>query len=148
MNNVRLPAYLVMPLSLYPLFAMGKTIRVEYLQNIIKPTNIDVLSGLACRNYGRVVHIQISVDWPPASMNVETSGYKRLVFWNDNAEFLFPNGTYSYQHGFYEIDGYFIARSGGIHQGVISNAFEKVDDIQVLLNPSVEEVRVNTSGCR
>jgi hypothetical protein len=108
--------------------------------------NIGNLGGLACRNYDHVVHIDISVNWPSDKLTVETTDYKRLIFWNDNAEYLFPNGTYFFLHGDYVIDGYFIPRRGGMHQGVISIPFEKIDDAQVLLNPNVSE-KAKGSAC-
>ena len=128
--------------------ADAKTIRVEFLDTEITPQTVPMLAGLSCRNFGHVVHLRLAVRWPSGSMEVETTGYKRLVFWNQANEFLFPDGTYNYQHGDYIIEGYFIARSGGIHQGILSDAFENVDDAQVLLNPSVQEVRVNSPACK
>ncbi len=129
----------------------AKTIRVEYLAATITPRNLGLLFGLSCRNYDHVVHLNLSIDaidWPSDAIEVESTGYKRLIFWNKAAEYLFPDGTYTYLHGSYVVDGYFIARSGGVHQGVISNAFEKIDDLSVLLNPAVEEVPVASSKCR
>jgi hypothetical protein len=128
--------------------ARARTIRVELLDAAITPQTAEALSGLSCRNVGHIVHLRLAIRWPSDSLEAETSGYKRLIFWNQSNEFLFPFGTYGYQHGDYIIDGYFIARSGGIHQGVVSNAFEKIADTQVLLNPSVEEVRVNSPACK
>ena len=124
----------------------ARTVRIEYLDSAITPKNVGLLYGLSCRNLDHVVHLKLSIDWPSNSIEVESTGYKRLIFWNEAAEYLFPNNTYTYLHGFYVVNGYFIARSGGVHQGVISNAFEKIDS-SVLLNPAVEEVRVVNSKC-
>jgi predicted aspartyl protease len=124
-----------------------KGIRVAFLDTEITPQTVPMLAGLSCQNYDHIVRLRLAVRWPSDSLEVETTGYKRLVFWNREQEFLFPDGTYNYQHGSYIINGYFIARSGGIHQGVISSAFEKIDDAQVLLNPAVQEVQVNSSAC-
>jgi hypothetical protein len=102
---------------------------------------------LACRNYDHIVHLKIAVDWITDKRDEETTGYKRLIFWNDSAEYLFPSGTYFYLHGDYMINGYFIPRSAGMHQGIISIAFEKIDDTQVLLNPNVNEIKAKGPGC-
>jgi len=110
--------------------------------------SVENLNRLACRNYDHIVHLNISVDWPNEAREQETTDYKRLVFWNDNAEYLFPNGSYFWLHRSYVIDGYFIPRRGGMHQGIISVAFDEIDDAQVLLNPSVHELKAKGPGCK
>jgi hypothetical protein len=127
--------------------AQAKTITVEYLQGNIDPKNVSQLGDLACRAMDKIIHLKITVDWPDGKRDQETSDYQRLVFWDDSAEYLFPKDTYVWMHGSYYINGYFIPRTGGMHQGVISNAFEKVDDASVLLNPAVKEVPAKKSGC-
>jgi hypothetical protein len=120
--------------------ANEKQLEIELLQGDVNQKNVANLGGLACRSYDRIVHLQISVEWPADARDEEKTDYKRLVFWNDTAEYLFPNGSYFWLHGKYEINGYFIPRRGGQHQGgVISIAFDKIDDAQVLLNPAVLE---------
>ncbi len=133
--------------------AAAKSIDIEFLQATINPRDVGELSGLACRNYDHVVHIDISVDWPSHSVDAEQSGYERLVFWTDRGkdgygtEYLFPKGSYFLLHGSYIVKGYFIVRTGGMHQGVSSVAFEKVDDATVLLNPAVKETKAKGSHC-
>jgi hypothetical protein len=127
--------------------ASAKTIRIEFLDGTIDQTSIENLGRLACRNYDKIVRLKISVDWSADGLDEETTDYKRLVFWDDTAEYLFPEGSYSYLHGSYIINGYFIPRSGGMHQGIVSIAFEKIDDAQVLLNPAVEEVEAKGPDC-
>lgn len=127
--------------------AMAKNIRVELLQTNINQQTIGSLDGLACRNYDKIVHVDISIEWPTATTVAEKTGYQRLIFSTDDAEFLFPKGSYRYEHGSWHVDGYFIVRSGGMHQGVVSNAFEKVDDSKVILNPNVVETKVESSNC-
>ena len=126
----------------------GNAVTVEFLQETINPNNESLLSGIACRNLDHIVHLDIAVDWPRNSLIVEQRGYKRLTFWGGSDEFLFPKGSFFQLHGSYIIKGYFIARSGGMHQGVVSNAFEKVDDAQVMLSPGLVENKVANSSCR
>ena len=123
-------------------------IRMELLCGSINATNIKNLFDVWSRNIDKVIHLKLSIDWPNESVNFEQSDYKRLIFWNENAEYLFPDKAYSYQHGSWIVNGYFIARSGGVHQGVISIAFEKIADTAVLLNPSVIEIPARGSTCR
>jgi hypothetical protein len=129
-------------------YLVARTIDIEFLEDQIDQQNIENLGGLACRNYDHIVHLKISVSWPEDAREQETTDYKRLVFWNHKAEYLFPDGSYSWLHGEYIINGYFIPRSGGIHQGIISVAFEKIDDAQVLLNPWVNEMKAKGPSCK
>jgi len=119
-----------------------KQLEIELLQGDVNQKNVANLGGLACSSYDRIVHLQIAVEWPADARDEEKTDYKRLVFWNDNAEYLFPSGSYFWLHGKYEINGYFIPRRGGQHQGgVLSIAFDKIEDAQVLLNPAVHETK-------
>jgi len=128
--------------------APAKTVTIEFLQGAITPKNIGELAGLACRNYNHIVHLDISVNWPAKSSDVETTDYQRLVFWDNKAEYLFPKDTYQFLHGDYVITGYFIARNGGFHQGITSRAFDKVDDATVMLSPTVTEKKAGGKGCK
>ncbi len=130
-----------------PSFGSAKTIKIEFLQGSIDPQKVGGLSGLACRNEDHIVHLDISIDWPVSSTTVEQTGYKRLVFWDKNTEYLFPEGSYFLLHAWYVVKGYFIVRCGGMHQGIISYAFEKIDDATVMLNPNVEETNATSSDC-
>lgn len=126
----------------------AKTIKIEFLQSKIDPGTVGALSGLSCRNEDRIVHLDISIDWPSDSIEAEDSGYKRLVFWDKANEYLFPEGSYFYLHGLYIVKGYFMARSGGVHQGIVSNSFQKIDDATVMLNPNIKEIKVSSSRCK
>jgi hypothetical protein len=126
----------------------SRAITVEFLQTAIDPRNAGLLSGLACRNLDHIVHLDLRVTWPDKALGVENDGYRRLVFWNDSDEFLFPKGSYVLEHGSYIIKGYFIARAGGIHQGIASNYFEKIDDARVKRTPGLVETRTGSSGCK
>ena len=127
----------------------AKAIVIEFLQASIDPEHVGWLSGLSCRNYDHIVHLDSSVNWPDDSLeSVEKGDSQGLIFWDKSAEYGFPKDTYFILHGSYIIKGYFIARSGGMHQGIISNAFEKVNDVQVMLAPNVVEKRVKSARCK
>ena len=126
----------------------GRAVTVEFLQAAIDPRNAGLLSGLACRNLDHVVHLDLSVTWPEKALGVEHDGYRRLVFWNDTDEFLFPKGSYSLRHGSYIVKGYFIPRAGGIHQGVASNYFEKISDARMKSKPGLAEKKAASSECK
>jgi len=128
--------------------APSNAFKVEFLQSPIDPSRAGWLAGLACRNLDQIVHLDISVDWPKESLDVETDGYRRLVFWNSTDEFLFPKDSFFLLHGSYVVKGYFIVRSGGIHQGITSSSFEKIDDAQVMLRPGLTENKMTSDRCK
>lgn len=128
--------------------APGRAVTLEFLQASIDPSHAGWLSGLACRNFDHIVHLDITVDWPNGSLDVETTGYQRLVFWDETDEFLFPKGSFVPLHGSYVIKGYFIPRSGGVHQGIASNAFEKVDEADARLRPGLVENKMTSDRCK
>ena len=125
----------------------SNAITVEFLQAAIDPAHVGWLFGIACRNYDHIIHLDISVDWPDKSVDVEQTRYQRLVFWDNSAEYLVPKDSFFFLHGSYIIKGYFIARSGGVHQGVVSNAFEKISDAQVMLSPGLSEHKMESENC-
>jgi hypothetical protein len=94
---------------------------VKFLQSKITPDNFETLGGL---EPGEIVLLDLAIDWPANRLDRETSDLKRLVFWNDEYEFLFPFGSYSDKNGMYYISGYFKIMYGGRHQGITSVAFE------------------------
>ncbi len=125
----------------------AQPINVEFLQAKIAPVNGQWLAGLACRNLDRIVHVDLSINWPRDKTAAETKDLKRLVFWNKEAEFLFPDGTYALVHGKWAVKGYFIIRSGGTHEGMMSYAFEKIDHATVSLNRNRQETKVKSARC-
>jgi hypothetical protein len=131
----------------------ARSIDLEFLQGEVSPQTEDALAGLACRNFDRIVHIDILLNWPEEATEVERFDNERLVFWtkpNDygfGTEYLFPRGSYAFALGRYRVKGYFIVRAGGIHQGISSVAFEKIDDAAVLLNPAVQETKITSPRC-
>lgn len=60
------------------------------------------------------------------SYYVEGEGYEVLI-----------NGGYGWQNGGWDVDGFYIVKPGGSHQGQASFGLRPVDDAQVRLNPAV-----------
>ena len=49
-------------------------------------------------------------------------------------EMVAPKSEASWQHGSYVLDGFYVVKSGGMHQGTLSYGLEKVDEGTVLLS--------------
>jgi hypothetical protein len=63
-------------------------------------------------------------------------------------EIVFRPGSYQWLHGHYEIDGYFVPKWGGMHQGVISVGMEPVSEAVVDLSPNVRIRDIQIPGGR
>jgi hypothetical protein len=113
---------------------------VEFLDTPINLENASSLEGIACRNFDKIIHLNLSVEWPAESMITPTEEEPSLVFWTDSTQYMFPEGSFSYKLGAYVVKGYFIAREGGMHQGITAYAFEKIDDAQVMTSANFVEV--------
>lgn len=141
MNKVLLAlACLLISINVY-----AKKINIELLEGPITEKTVKYLGGLACRNFDKVVHLKINVDVKNAY--AENEDYERLILSDDNYEYLFTKGSYFWLHGGWVIDGYFIIKSGGVHQGIVSASFQQIKEETVLLNPNVSEKRIKRSSC-
>lgn len=127
--------------------AQAARIHIDVLRGDITEATIARLNGLVCHNYDKIVHLDISIEMPESDIVVEPEGYQRMMVILNDSEYLFPKGSYVYAHGAYVIDGYFIVKSGGTHQGTNSAAFEQTDAELVLLNPHVVETVARDSAC-
>ncbi len=123
----------------------AKKINIELLRGSVTDKTVKYLGGLACRNQDKIVHLKINVDIENA--HAENEDYERLIFSDDHYEYLFPKGSYFWLHGGWEIDGYFVIKSGGVHQGISSAYFDQIKAETVLLNPNVSEKEVKKSSC-
>jgi hypothetical protein len=92
--------WLAAALLLFAAHTSGAVV-IEFLQGEITPATVSWLSGLSCRNYDHIVHLDLSISWPDKDLEVEKADFERLVFWNKDAEYLFPKDTYQYLHGSY-----------------------------------------------
>jgi hypothetical protein len=106
---------------------------------------------LVSRNLDKVIGLKVFVD-PSTGAQFEKSGY--LALYDENGRQLsvskgppggleggievVKNGLIDRTMGFYVIDGFFIVKSGGVHQGVVSYGLQPVDEAAVRLNPAVK----------
>jgi hypothetical protein len=103
------------------------------------------------RNMDKVIGLKVFVD-PSTDAQFEKNGY--LALYDDNERQLsvskgppgvggggievVKNGLIDRTMGFYVIDGFFIVKSGGLHQGIVSYGLQPVDEAAVRLNPAVK----------
>ena len=128
---------------------LTSALTIESLEASIDPSHSAWLHGLACRNYDRIVHLKININWSDKAIDVERSGSERLIFWDDHVKYLFPKGSYLLLSGAYIVNGYFIARFDGVHVGpkgllMTSDLFEKTDAAK---NPNLIEKKLRSDRC-
>lgn len=63
-----------------------------------------------------------------------------LAIWSGEFEMVVPKTSYHWLHGAYVVDGFFIPKNGGMHQGTISFGLEPVSEGQVRANPNLKIV--------
>ena len=52
-------------------------------------------------------------------------------------ELVIPKGSYRWEHGGFIVDGFFLVKSGGIHQGTASFGLEPADEAAIRSNPGI-----------
>jgi hypothetical protein len=124
------------------------SITVEFLQTTIDIQDAELLSSLVCRSGGYPVHLDLSVNWPDKSSDIEKAGRERLIFWDKSDKYLFPKGSYVLRQGSFIIKGYFIAHVTGVQDGVFSIEFEKIDDAQVTQKQGFVEEKKASTKCK
>jgi hypothetical protein len=87
--------------------------------------------------------VRLKIDVPETGSNVGPSpplnavgGGGQLGIWKRKGSFeIDVNGGYYYgSMGTYVLDGYFLVKAGGIHQGVVSCSLMPVDEARVILS--------------
>lgn len=56
---------------------------------------------------------------------------------NGGIEVVAPKGEAGWLHGDYVLDGFYVVKSGGMHQGTLSYGLEKTDEGAIRANPDV-----------
>jgi hypothetical protein len=104
----------------------------------------------------KVVALKITVqrsDSDAAPLEASADNGQLVVYLNSTpdepseSEIVAGNG-FSYQHGSYVIDGLFMVKNGGTHQGVVSYSLKKTDGSAARLDPSIklEEIELGKQG--
>jgi hypothetical protein len=116
------------------------------VEGYLNEKNVDQLWNLIIDNLDHIVGLKIEVTdtgnntGPSRPLNAIGEGSKfgeggTLAIWKRDGDFeIVVKDGYQYGHGNYIIDGYFLVKSGGIHQGVVSCGLIPVDEARVVLS--------------
>ncbi len=121
--------------------------RISVLSGSVTVRNYVKLESFLSRNLDKIVGLKIYFDSAshPAPLVAGVSekrfvAYKRIP--ETTSEIVASDGFY-WLHGGYQFDGYFVVKSGGMHQGVISYGLQKVPEDRVILsNPDLRPVQL------
>jgi hypothetical protein len=85
---------------------------------------------------------------PPLAVS-GSENQRLIIYKRDNTEVeLVINGGVHWQHGGWNVDGFYLVKPGGLHQGISSFGLMQTDEAAVRLNPAVRFVRVNLDYLR
>ncbi len=112
---------------------------VEQLQSFVGPVSYPRFDKFVTSHLDKIIGLKIAVSASENKMFSASTDKTMFVIYKleDAEDEIVSTSDYSYQHGAYEFDGFFIVKSGGIHQGVVSYALESVSEAAVRLNPAV-----------
>jgi hypothetical protein len=72
----------------------------------------------------------------------------RNQFADEGIEVVAPKDEVNWLHGSWVIDGFYVVKSGGVHQGIASFGLQKVNEGEVLLSPKYVVRAVRIEGLR
>ncbi len=85
---------------------------------------------------GLKINVASSPDYNEGELSADTNNGQFVAYIagpNNESEVVATDG-FQYLHGDYVFDGFFVVKSGGMHQGVISLSLQKTDEAQVRLS--------------
>ncbi len=125
----------------------------------ITPRNVGILLNDVAARRDRIIGLQVQIApngaGDPKGYVVDRddrlfviSADVKTALADDGLEVVAPKDEASFLHGQWILDGFYVVKSGGIHQGVASFGLEKVDEGAVLLSPKyiVRRVSISRSG--
>lgn len=119
---------------------------IEYSGEVNERT-ADRFAQVISNNVDRVIGLKITVQ-PGDNSDFSRSGYLAEV---DGPQFVLSksdpqnggievvtNGAVGRSGGMFMLDGIYVVKSGGMHQGIASFGLQPVDEASVRLNPSIK----------
>jgi hypothetical protein len=121
--------------------------RILLIEGNITAKNYNKLEKILLENFDKIVGLKIyfSHAEDPAPL-VATADRNQFVAYKPmpqtKSEIVASNG-YHWLHGGYQFDGYFLVKSGGVHQGAVSIGLLHTDETRILLsNPTIRRIRI------
>ena len=115
---------------------------VTELQGRITLENFVTFEKFIAANLNKVIGLQVTVDKSgdndilQASDSEFDSQTRQVAIYvrNNQGSEIVATGGYSFQRGAYVFDGFYIVKSGGVHQGTVSYGLVRADETVVRLS--------------
>lgn len=111
------------------------------------------LETLLFDSFDKIVGLKVTFDAfdgaepDRLSAYVDDEKFVAFVSGPDSESEIVADKGFSYQHGGYVFDGFFLVKSGGFNQGISSIYLQPVDEAQVILSgASISDVNIEETG--
>ena len=120
--------------------------KIPQLSGTLTETTYPEFEKFVDDHVNKVIGLKITVqrsDSDAAPLQASADKEQLVVYLNSTpdepseSEIVVGNG-FSYQHGSYVLEGLFVVKNGGMHQGVISYSLMKADGPAAKLDPSIK----------
>lgn len=112
------------------------------LVGAIAQDNSASFANTISENEDKIIGIKVSVEPGETDGYLVNKGDDYLGITAGEFELVVQSG-YRWEHGGYVVDGFYLVKGGGMHQGIISYGLEPVDEGTLRANPSVRIVDKN-----
>lgn len=122
-----------------PVAAAPQAEQMIRLSGEVDPAHAEAFLSKVADHVDGIVGVQVWIEPSEGGDTTYQVGQddERLVISNQTYELLAPKGAWRWEHGRYVVDGFFLVKSGGVHQGVSSLGLEAVSESAVRLKPDV-----------
>lgn len=126
--------------------AVAQTVTVPVVEGGVTLATVDPFSTAIDNQMDRVIGLKVRIE-PHTEAERQAGyyadadeGYLNVGFsaglGEGGYEIIIRDG-FRWEHGGWVIDGFYLVKSGGMHQGTISYGLEAVDEATVRLNPAL-----------
>lgn len=124
--------------------AAQRMIDIPVYEGTVTPQNGERLTEMIGDNLDQVIGLRLAVEptadgSSPFSVSATSDSEQYLLLSvyrpDEGGREILVNGEYRWEHGMWIVDGFFLVRSGGMHQGVLSYGLMPTDAAAVRLNP-------------
>ena len=126
--------------------AAARGLKITQIDGRVTERNYPRLEKLMAAQVDRVVGLKIIVKKSGIDdrLSAEADADGQFVMYRSGRarSEIIANEGYALRHGDYVLDGFFLVKHGGLHQGIVSYALEPVDETKVRLNPAVQIIPV------
>jgi hypothetical protein len=112
---------------------------IPELHGPVTRANFDRFEAFVSSHLDRVIGLKVSFDTDEKAkgLNASADGGQFVTYVTPNTQTeIVANSGYSFQHGSYVFDGFFIVKNGGMHQGVVSYGLVQAKEEAIRLSGS------------